>query len=359
MELFVSDSANINVITDIKLTDAGTYNENLTFPLVTNFSMLNDSGGINLFAQTYGNTRFVSLKDDDTYAIELYNNDGDVNNNMSDVVLTENLKAQINIFNISNPASSVGSQLTYDTSTKIVKPASSPGSNFSYFLPDAFGTVGDTGGNEPTHSFSCVSHDASKLAAIYYNETAFSLSILALDPTTSVATNVEAILDVSASEAVLSQLNHGNGYVISGVEFSANKRNLYILIVQGTTSTAGRKFLLIKIDIGTNTDPTLVYEIGTSEIVYVHSYYYSPVVGQSAAYQNFNLPAGVSADLLSDTTFQNTTSIVGMFKGLDHNIYFLTNATDNPALGVIVNPDHIENSSNSNTKYIKAGIPLT
>lgn len=356
----ISDSANINVITDMKLTSAGTYNENLTFPLATNFSMLNDTSGINLFPQTYGNTRFVSLKDDDTYAIELYNTDGDVNNNMSDVVLTLNLRAQINIFNISNPASSVGSQLTYDTSTKIITPPSSPdNSNFSYFLPDAFGTVGDTGGNEPTHSFSCVSHDASKLAAIYYNETAFSLSILALDPTTSVATNVEAILDVSASEAVLSQLNHGNGYVISGVEFSANKRNLYILIVQGTTSTPGRKFLVIKIDIGTNTDPTLVYEIGTPSIVYVNSYYYSPVVGQSAAYQDFNLPAGVSGDLLSDSTFQDNTSIVGMFKGLDHNIYFLTDATDNPALGVIVNPDHIENSNNSNTKFIKAGIPLT
>lgn len=353
----ISDTSNLNIILpeDINNPSTGFFDPTAKYAIACSGFTATTETGLEAIDQTYGCKRFISLDGNDTYAIQLSNSDGDNGNNVNDIILDNNLRAGITILNISDTSNSQNS-LTYDPETKTIDAFAARGAtgqNLGFRLPDSFGVAGDTGGNEPTHSFSCVSHDATRLAAIFYNETAFSLNIINIDDNLNPST-ILAIADVEFQNTMVEFLNLGDGYTITGAEFSANKKNLY-LFCKGAIG-----YNIFKIEVGALTNPLfnsegVHYEIPNSAKTTVSQYYYTQAIGQSDARPNFVLPLGVSAELLTDAAIQNSQA-TGMFKGLD-NVIYLTN-TNSTVLGRIVNADHVTGESNNITTHIKAGISL-
>jgi hypothetical protein len=369
VELSADNTVNI-------ITDMSSDNPNLapySPPLATwNIVGSQDSTGSSRQMQTFGGMKIISLDGDDSYLIELKNNDDDVYHDISfnsaKDMSHDYIRVEINISNLSSGHSA--STLSYDSVNNTVSAfTGATAASFKYIgLPSTFGKKPSITPNPPTHSFIAVSHDANFIAGFYYNTTAATVLIFAPHATMEFEQD-DRHLASKLSEAASRKLSGyiGEDFYISGAEFAANRRNLYVLLKHKADETISK---IIKIDIG-NTDnyyngyntegPFTTYNIPESNLLEVSEYHYTTAISVSEAYAGFELPPGVTSETLLDTSIQNNTYITGMFKALDHRIYFICENEGSTALtlGRIVNPDTIIGAPTSATRYIKAGIPLT
>ena len=369
---FLEDGT-VDIIND--MTHVNEYLAPYPTPLATLYVVgRGDDWGRSPQMQTFGGMKIISLSGDDSHLIELMNTDEDHHHNLAfksaEDMHFDSILALIKITNLSSSSGGSEGKLSYDSANNKVNGfIASDNPHFEFVgLPSTFGQKNVVAPNPPTHSFIAVSHDANFIAGFYYNTTAATVLIFAPHATMEFEQD-DRHLAAKLSEAASIKLSGyiGLDYYISGAEFAGNKRNLYVLLKHKTDETSSR---IIKIDIGNTANyydgydaagPFTTYDIPEGNVIEVPEYHYTTAISISGAYADFELPSDVESTTLLDSDIQDNTYITGMFKALDHRIYFICEKEDSTALvlGRIVNPDTIIGAPTSATRYIKAGIPLT
>ena len=312
--------------------------------------------------QTYGAIKFISLEADSTHAIVLENSDN-ATGYSSDVDSLTKLRLGIRIINISD--ASTGLKLISYPGIDIIQPfePSAYNASTSFVVENVTsGFIKQSGTHKPLYSHSTVSHDASFIAAFWYNHNAGNtMKIFAPDRSTmsfgsGAAKHLAAEFSVGAEQKLKNFLNkNGNSYLITSSEFSVNRRNIFLFLKNMNDEN---DFQIIKIDIGSITNyynggenvdgPFNTYSIPIENIIEVPTYAY---------FEDVTLPADVSSDLVSNSSTQNNTFPTGIFKSLNHRMYLLTKHLD--TLGLIVNPESIIGTATLQSAVIKSAINLS
>ena len=334
-------------------------NSLVVFP---NASVAVSDGPTILKPQTYGAIKFISLEADSTHAIVLENSDN-ATGYSSDVDSLTPLRLGIRIINISD--ASTGLKLLSHADIHIIEPfeTSAYDAATSFVVENVTsGFIKQSGTHRPVYSHSTVSHDASFIAAFWYNHnTGSTMKIFAPDRSTmsfgnGAAKHLAAEFSIGAEQKLNNFLNKNeNTYLITSSEFSVSRRNIFLFLKNIDDET---DFQIIKIDIGSITNyyngeedyagPFSTYSIPAENIIEVPTYAY---------FEDVTLPADVSADLLSSFDQQNNTIVTGIFKSLNHRMYLLTKQLE--TLGLIVNPESIIGAYTYQSAVIKSGINLS
>ena len=327
-----------------------------------NASVAVSDGPTILKPQTYGAIKFISLEADSTHAIVLENSDN-VTGYSSDVDSLTKLRLGIRIINISD--ASTGLKLLSHSAIRIIEPfnPSAYDAATSFVVENVTsGFIQQSGTHKPVYSHSTVSHDASFIAAFWYNHNSGStMKIFAPFKSTmsfgsGEAKHLVAGFSIGAEQKLNSFLNKNeNSYIITSSEFSVNRRNIFLFLKNIDDES---DFQIIKIDIGSITNyynvtenvdgPFTFYSIPAENIIEVPTYAY---------FEDVTLPADVSADLLSSSNQQNNTIVTGIFKSLNHRMYLLTRQLN--TVGLIVNPESIIGAGTYQSAVIKSGINLS
>ena len=328
-----------------------------------NASVAVSDGPTILKPQTYGAIKFISLEADSTHAIVLENSDNAAGYSSSDVSSTTPLRLGIKIINISD--NSTGLKLISYPGIDIIEPfePSAYDAATSFVVENVTsGFIKQSGTHKPVYSHSTVSHDASFIAAFWYNHNSGStMKIFAPFKSTmsfgsGAAKHLVAGFSIGAEQKLNSFLNKNeNTYLITSSEFSVNRRNIFLFLKNIDDES---DFQIIKIDIGSITN----YYNGTEGYAGPYSTYSIPIeniieVPTYAYFEDVTLPADVSADLLSSSSTQNNTVATGIFKSLNHKMYLLTK--DLNTLGLIVNPESIIGADTYQSAVIKSAINLS
>ena len=312
--------------------------------------------------QTYGAIKFISLESDSTHAIVLENSDNAIGYS-SDVDSLTPLRLGIRIINISD--ASTGLKLLSAPSIDIIEPfkTSAYDAATSFVVENVTsGFIKQSGTHKPVYSHSTVSHDASFIAAFWYNHNSGNtMKIFAPDRSTmsfgsGETKHLAAEFSIGAEQKLNTFLTkNGNTYLITSSEFSVNRRNIFLFLKNIEDDT---DFQIIKIDIGSITNyyngtegyagPYSTYSIPSENIIEIPTYAY---------FEDVTLPADVSSDLVSNSNTQNNTIPTGIFKSLNHRMYLLTKNLY--TLGLIVNPESIIGTDIYQSAVIKSAINLS
>lgn len=308
-----------------------------------------------------GSREYISLEGDKTYCIFLQIIKPDENSNT-----LQSVRGFLHAYNVSD-------QISLDSSNNLISNYVNENDIEMNPIEFSFDSVfGDNvnGLNLPEKMYMAFSHDVSYIALLCHNQdNRLSLHIIAPDKNALLENNlyntnyskfkhIPAILGNNAGSTIAQDLK---SHTISGMEFSSNRRNLYILL------TLNKSFKIYKIDIGDTSNYfnggktegfNLQHSIPQTSIVQVSPYYFN---ASMKTLGTFPLPDEIDVDVLLNGNIQSNTYVTGMFKGLDQQIYLATNTEneDNTVtLGKIINPNHIIGSNSHETRFIKAGMTL-
>ena len=277
-----------------------------------NASVAASDSATSLKPQTYGAIKFISLEADSTHAIVLENSDNVIGYS-SDVNSRTKLKLGIRIINISD--ASTGLKLLSHPGIDIIEPfeTNAYDAATSFVIEDVTsGFIKQSGTHRPVYSHSTVSHDASFIAAFWYNHNlGNTMKIFAPDRSTmsfssGAAKHLVAEFSIGAEQKLNTFLNKNeNTYLITSSEFSVNRRNIFLFLKNMNDEN---DFQIIKIDIGSITNyynggenvdgPFSTYSIPPENIIEVSPYYFNA---------NTTLPANVSSELVSNFMAQSDT----------------------------------------------------
>jgi len=263
-----------------------------------------------------------------------------------------------------------------------------------FFIGDNLNSMFGVDNENPTYvpdiCLTAFTHDVNFVAAAFQNTEigAFHLSILAIPATLNAADSQNstptspkykpAQLNLESCQFIQNLLVSNGETIryISGMEFSSNKRNLFLLLkdINETENITANGNLftapvpkVVKIDIGSTTNYydgysgdglMATFEIPLANVIVVPPYSYG--MGSNLSL----LPSQISANLVTNLNIQLSSRISSMFKGLDEQIYFsnvdVTSGNMLPTLGVVINPNANENdASTSGSRIIKTGIDIT
>lgn len=357
------------------LFNAGVDNTLRRFTFVTD-----GNGNDNQYAsspriRTKNATKILSLSGEDSYHISLGNN-GSISNGFG----TKLLQTKTAFTNISDLFEKEGIG-EFESSAPWITGANM---NFEFNLPPYFGKREDgemvIDVTPPEYSSIAVSHDVNFVAAanyVYGIEGGFHLYLLAIPAsleTEGGETDYQYFPAQFNNEACIHMSTIlGNHYYVDQMEFSANKKSLYILLLDkreeekleaDNTIEYALPPRVLKVHLGpihtyyngydSNFTATGTHSITPSDIQIVSSYKFDENSDASL------LPAEFDVDLLLNQEYQSSVRIAGMFKALNNEIYLLNKdvSTGNmlSSLGKIVNSNDEMNAGSNVTKIIKAGI---
>ena len=327
-------------------------------------------------------TKIVSLSGEDSYHISV-RNFGAFQQYQSTLV------TEVYVINISNTFEKEGiGELDY-TSTIWNDSPSNP--KFTFNLPIYFGAVGEEGSGIditiPEYSSIAVSHDVNFFAIANYAygiEGGFHIYLIAVPANISLKDDGSQTLSTGELKYFPAQFNNeacvymsnilGDHYYVDQMEFSANKKNLYILLLDkreeekleaDSTLENALPPKVLKVNLGPihtywnkydeeDFVAPATHSITPSDIQWVSSYRFDENSDASL------LPAEFNADLLLNQDYQSSVRIAGMFKGLNNEIYLSNKDVSTgrmaASLGKIINSNHEMHSGSNITKIIKAGI---